>query len=102
MDSTGLKRHYGAVSDDELLRLWAEQDDLTEAAVKALSDEISMRGLTVNTVQMLQLHREAEERSTNFRRAQEKSFRLIGKLLLKAAVIVAATVLVFWAAYSRK
>lgn len=45
MDILELKSRYGNLSDDEIMRLWAGQEGLTEIAVSVLRDEITKRGL---------------------------------------------------------
>ncbi len=45
MDVLELKRRYDNLSDDEIMRLWASQEGLTEIALSVLKDEITKRGL---------------------------------------------------------
>lgn len=45
MDVLELKRRYDNLSDDEIMRLWASQEGLTEIAISVLKDEITKRGL---------------------------------------------------------
>lgn len=46
MDLLELKRRYESLTDDELLRIYADQSGLTEIAVSALAEEITKRKLT--------------------------------------------------------
>jgi|SRR5580704_3413866 len=45
MDVLELKRQYEGLSDDELLRVWADEEGLTDVARSVLSEEMARRGL---------------------------------------------------------
>jgi|CZKH01.1.fsa_nt_gi hypothetical protein len=45
MDVLELKYQYENLSDDELLRVWADEEGLTEIARSVLSEEMARRGL---------------------------------------------------------
>jgi hypothetical protein len=45
MDLLEIKRQYEGLSDDEIMRLWADRDGLTEIASSVLSEEITRRKL---------------------------------------------------------
>jgi hypothetical protein len=46
VDLLELKRRYDNLSDDEIMRLWADQEGLTAIASSVLKEEITKRGLT--------------------------------------------------------
>jgi len=45
MDVPDLKRQYESLGNDELMRLWADKEGLTEVAFSVLSEEVTRRGI---------------------------------------------------------
>lgn len=73
MDVLELKRRYDNLSDDEIMRLWAGQEGLTEIAVSVLKDEITKRGLGGQEFEArtAELAQELQENQQRFDRHQK-------------------------------
>jgi hypothetical protein len=94
MDVLELKRQYESLSDEELLRVWADEEGLTEIARSVLSDEMTRRGLANDPLSYArkgELKQELLQTQERYKRQQRRMMRrwaifLIGALV--SAVIV--------------
>lgn len=73
MDLLELKRQYENLTDDEIMRLWADQEGLTEIAASVLKEEIAKRGLTGDQFEArtAELKQELQKNRQRFERTQE-------------------------------
>ncbi len=103
MDVLELKRQYENLTDDEIMRLWADQEGLTEIAASVLKEEIAKRGLAGAQFEArtAALKQELQKLQQRFERAQERTarkariyFAVVGLGILIA--IVKAVVKVLW------
>jgi uncharacterized protein YajQ (UPF0234 family) len=67
VDVLELKRQYDTLNDDEIMRVWADQEGLTEIAASVLKEEIAKRGLKgaqfeARTAELKQELRENQQR----------------------------------------
>ena len=72
-----LKRQYDGLTDDEIMRLCADQEGLTEIAASVLKEEIAKRGLTGAQFEArtAELKQELQKNRERFERAQERHVR---------------------------
>lgn len=77
MDILELKRQYDNLSDDEIMRLSADREGLTEIAASVLQEEIAKRGLTGAQFEArtAELKQELQKNQQRFERAQERTVR---------------------------
>ena len=70
-----LKRQYDNLTDDEIMRLWADQEGLTEIAASLLKEEIAKRGLTGAQFETrtAELKQELRKNQQRFERSQERA-----------------------------
>lgn len=73
VDLLELKRQYENLTDDEIMRLWADQEGLTEIAASVLKEEIAKRGLTGDQFEArtAELKQELQKNRQRFERTQE-------------------------------
>jgi hypothetical protein len=73
VDVLELKRRYDNLSDDEIMRLWAGQEGLTEIAVSVLKGEITKRGLGGQEFEArtAELAQELQKKQQRFERHQK-------------------------------
>jgi hypothetical protein len=95
VDVLELKRQYESLSDDEIVRLWADQEGLTELAASVLKEEIARRGLTGDQFEArtAELKQELRKNQQRFERAQKRTvwrakiyFAIVGLGILIAIV----------------
>jgi dsDNA-specific endonuclease/ATPase MutS2 len=94
MDVLELKRQYESLSDEELLRVWADEEGLTDIARSVLSEEMARRGLLNDPrsfARKVELKQELAQTQERYKRQQRRMIRrwaifLIGALV--SAVIV--------------
>lgn len=95
MDVLELKRQYENLTDDEIMRLWADEEGLTEIAASVLKEEIAKRGLTGAQFEArtAELKKELQKNQQRFERAQERHvrkakiyFAIVGLAILIAIV----------------
>jgi hypothetical protein len=101
MDVLGLRRQYERLADDEIMRLWADQDGLTEIASSVLSEEITRRGLLNNPRASARLGELKQELSQNKRRFERHQKWIMWRSIVfvigcVVTVIVAIARLWFW------
>jgi uncharacterized protein YajQ (UPF0234 family) len=86
MDMLELKRQYENLTDDEIMRVWADQEGLTEIAASVLKQEIAKRGLTGAQFEArtAELKQELRENQQRFERSQK---RVVWKAKLYAAIV---------------
>jgi hypothetical protein len=72
-DVLELKRRYDNLTDDEIMRLWADQEGLTEIAASILKEEIARRGLRGQEFEArtAELARELQKNHQRFERHQK-------------------------------
>lgn len=94
MDTLELKRHYERLSDDEIMRVWADKGGISEVAFSVLSDELKKRGLldAPSQARITELRTELTRNRRRFRRGQRRIVRRfsIPVLVLVAGLIIAA------------
>lgn len=92
-----LKRQHENLTDDEIMRLWADQEGLTEIAASVLKEEIAKRVLTGAQFEArtAELKQELRKNQQRFERAQERAvwkakiyFAIVGLGILIAIVKV--------------
>ena len=88
MDVLALTRQYENLSDDELLRVWADEDGLTDIARSILSNEVTKRGLSSDPGACARKGELAQELLANKRRLERHQKRVMWKSLAWLAVIV--------------
>jgi len=74
---TDFRSHYESLTDDELLRVWSNKDDLTELALTVLSAEITKRKLLddpASGVRLAAFQDELRQNQARFRRAERRMF----------------------------
>jgi hypothetical protein len=75
MDVLDLKHHYENLRDDEILRLWADKEGLTQLAVTVLSEEVSKRGILgdpQSLARVTELKQELVQNQKRFERHQKR------------------------------
>lgn len=72
-----LKRQYENLTDDEIMRLSADREGLTEIAASVLKEEIAKRGLTGAQFEArtAELKQQLQKNQQRFERAQERTVR---------------------------
>jgi hypothetical protein len=88
MDVLALTRQYESLSDDELVRVWADEDGLTDIARSILSNELTKRGLSSDPGACARKGELAKELLENKRRLERHQKRVMWKSLAWVAVIV--------------
>lgn len=95
MDALELKHQYQILRDDELLRLWADKEGLTEVALSVLSEEISKRELLRDPQSLgrvTELKQELAHDQKRFERHQKRVVRRGQIFLIVFAVMFLFTV----------
>jgi hypothetical protein len=96
MDVLELKRQYGGLSDEELLRVWADEEGLTDIARSVLSEEMSRRGLLNDPRSFArkgELKQELAQNQERYKRQQRRMMWRWAIFLISALVSAAIAVL---------
>jgi uncharacterized protein YajQ (UPF0234 family) len=92
VDVLELKRQYENLSDDEIMRVWADQEGLTEIAASVLKEEIAKRGLTGAQFEArtTELKQELRKNQQRFERSQK---RVVWKAKIYFAIVALGIVI---------
>jgi hypothetical protein len=96
MDVLELKRQYESLSDEELLRVWADEEGLTGIARSVLSEEMGRRGLLNDPRSFArkgELKQELAQNQERYKRQQRRMIRrwaifLIGFLVCAVIAVL--------------
>jgi hypothetical protein len=86
MDVLELKRQYDSLSNDEIMRLWADQEGLAEIAATVLKKEIAKRGLVGPQFEARTAELRQELRN-NQRRFERHQKRVVSRVILFVVVL---------------
>src|SRR5580658_3325767 len=99
MDVLELKRQYESLGDDELMRVWADEEGLTDIARSVLSDEVTRRGLASDPRSQARKGELKQELLQNQQRYQRHQKRVVWKLIIYGACaaisVIAALIKLF-------
>jgi hypothetical protein len=85
-DVLELKRQYESLTDDEIMRVWADQEGLAEIAAAVLKEEITKRGLVGPQFEGRTAELKQELRD-NQRRLERHQKRVVSRILMVVALI---------------
>ena len=89
---------YSKLTDDELLRVWADEEGLTDIARSVLSEEMARRGLLNDPRSFArkgELKQELTQNQERYKRQQRRMMRRWAIFLIGALVCAAIAVLRF-------
>jgi TusA-related sulfurtransferase len=94
MDFLEIKQRYENMTDDEILRVWADRDGVSDDALSLLSEELAKRKLLAdpeNVIRVEELKKDLLENQRKYERGQKRIlWRVVGLLIMAVLAVLGA------------
>lgn len=86
MELSDLRQQYERLTDDELLRVWADKNAVEEMALSILTDEMQKRNLLDNAQAGVRIRELKHDLADNTRRFERDQRRIVGRVRIVVVV----------------